>query len=113
MSKKLYKFNPDWLHTVLPCEDIIERMNDLNLSKNDFQNKMGYSSDSIDKLLKSEVSINKEIALKLEKVLDIPSSFWLNSENSYRQALAEKQEKENLTKDDVDWLKQIPRVELL
>jgi addiction module HigA family antidote len=107
MSKELYKFEPDWLHSVIPGSSIIERMEAMDLSKTNFAISMGYSDKHIHKILKGEASINEDTALRLEKVLDMPISFWMNLEGNYRQALAEKQEEENLAQ-NVDWLKQIP-----
>ncbi|CAC9620330.1 Antitoxin HigA / unknown domain [uncultured Gammaproteobacteria bacterium] len=107
MSKKLYSFKPDWGHEVIPGDSIVERMSDINLSKTDFARNMGYSDKHIYKIIKGEASITEDTALKLEKVLDIPASFWMNLESNYRQALAQEQEKQVLLV-NADWLKQIP-----
>ncbi len=106
MNKK-HRFQPDWRHTITPGASIIERMDDIALSKADFAINMGYSLKHIHQLIKAQARITEDTALKLEKVLDIPASFWLNAEKNYRQALAEKQEEENLAQ-NIDWLKQIP-----
>ncbi|ORU93596.1 MAG: hypothetical protein A6F72_07295 [Cycloclasticus sp. symbiont of Poecilosclerida sp. N] len=101
MSKKLYSFEPDWENKAIPGDSIIERMGDINLSRTDFARNMGYSTKHIYKIIKSEASINEDTALKLEKVLDIPASFWMNLEGNYRQALAREQEKQILLVDAV------------
>ncbi len=107
MSKKLYDFQPDWEHKIIPGDSIVERMNDINLSKADFAIKMGYSDKHIYKIIKNEASITEDTALRLEKVLGIAAIFWMNLESIYRQALAKEQEKQNLLQ-NADWLKQIP-----
>lgn len=107
MSKKLYSFQPNWEHTVIPGDSIVERMDDINLSKTNFAISMGYSDKHIHEIIKGEASITKDTALRLEKVLDIPASFWMNLESNYRQALVKEQEKQSLSQ-SAEWLKQIP-----
>lgn len=104
---KLHRFQPDWRHTITPGDSIIERMNDMALTKVDFATNMGYSPKHIHQLIKAKARITEEAALKLEKVLDIPASFWLNAEKNYRQALANEAEKQNLA-NSADWLKKLP-----
>ena len=112
MNKELYHFQPDWLHEIPPGESIAERMSDLSLSQSDFAIRMGYSKKHIHKLLKGKVSLSEEVALRLEKVLDIPASFWMNLETNYRQALAQEKEKQLLKKDAV-WLKKLPLKDMI
>ena len=107
MSNTLYSFEPDWRHEVLPGDSIAERIDDLNLSKKEFTIRMGYSAKHIHQLLKAEARISEDTALRLEKVLDIPASFWMNLESSYRKAVAKERERIQLA-NSVGWLKQIP-----
>ncbi|OIR25289.1 helix-turn-helix domain-containing protein [Bathymodiolus thermophilus thioautotrophic gill symbiont] len=107
MSKEIYKFQPDWLHLVPPGLSIKEDMVYIGLSQVDFAERMGYTQKHIHKLIKGEASITADTALKLEKVLSYPSSFWMNAESNYREALAKEEEKNELKKEG-DWLKKIP-----
>jgi plasmid maintenance system antidote protein VapI len=60
---------------------------------------MTFGIQPIHKLIKGEASITADTALKLEKVLSYPSSFWLNAESHYREALAKEKEKIALEKE--------------
>ncbi len=112
MSEKLYEFKPDWLHTIAPGESILERIQDLGLSKTSFAQNMDCSQKHIYKLIKGQASITEDTALRLEKVLGIPASFWVNAEKSYRNALAQKAEVEALAK-EADWLKKLPLKDMI
>ncbi len=104
---KSHRFQPDWRHTITPGDSIVERMNDMALTKVDFATNMGYSPKHIHQLIKAEARITEDTALKLEKVLDIPAGFWLNAEKNYRQAQAKEAEKQNLAS-NAGWLKRLP-----
>ncbi|CAC9482170.1 Antitoxin HigA / unknown domain [uncultured Gammaproteobacteria bacterium] len=112
MNKQLYKFEPDWLHLMPPGEFILEDMENLGLSQRDLANRTEYSTKHIHKLLKGEAPINADTALRLEKVLGVAASFWMNLENIYREALAKEEEKIALAKKK-EWLKKIPLKNML
>ncbi len=112
MSEKLYEFKPDWLHTITPGESILERIQDLGLSKRSFAQNMDCSQKHIYKLIKGQASITGDTALRLEKVLGIPAGFWINLESNYREALAQKAETEALVK-EADWLKKLPLKDMI
>ena len=112
MHKQLYKFEPDWLHLVPPGEIILEDMASLGLSQKDLASRTAYSTKHIHKLLKGEAPINANTALRLEKVLGVAASFWMNLENTYREALAKEEERISLAEEQ-DWLKQIPLKSML
>jgi addiction module HigA family antidote len=107
MSNAVNKFKPDWLHLVPPGLSMKEDMEHVGFSQVEFAQRMGYTAKHIHKLIKGEASITADTALKLEKVLSYPSSFWLNAESHYREALAKEKEKIALEKEQ-NWLKQIP-----
>jgi addiction module HigA family antidote len=79
MSNAVNKFKPDWLHLVPPGLSMKEDMEHVGFSQVEFAQRMGYTAKHIHKLIKGEASITADTALKLEKVLSYPSSFWLNT----------------------------------
>lgn len=107
MRNTVYEFKPDWLHLVPPGFSMKEDMDNIGLSQVEFAKRMDCSTKHVHKLIKGEASITTDTALKLEKVLSYPSSFWLNAESHYRGALAKENEKILLEKDQ-NWLKKIP-----
>lgn len=107
MSKNLYSFKPDWTHEVIPGDSIIERMEDISLSKTNLALSTGYSIKHIHNIINGDAAINETTALRLEKVLGISANFWSNLEGNYRIAL--EKEKESIKfANSIDWLKEIP-----
>ncbi|SMN15505.1 Plasmid maintenance system antidote protein [uncultured Candidatus Thioglobus sp.] len=111
MSDAKYEFKPDWLHLVPPGEIILESMQNIGLSQKQLAQRIEYSTKHIHKLLKGEAPINSDTALRLEKALDMPAYLWLNLENAYREALAQKTETEALSA-EADWLKELPLTDM-
>jgi HTH-type transcriptional regulator / antitoxin HigA len=79
------QFSPDWVSP--PGETITDILQECNMSKGEFAEKMGESIEFIDSLLIGQSIITDEIANKLENVLGSTSSFWLNRELQYRDKL--------------------------
>ncbi len=78
-------FQPNWASA--PGDTIAEILNDRNLSLQMFATKMDSSTLHVKDLLHGYISINDEIAQKLQNVLGASSEFWLNRENKYRDSL--------------------------
>ena len=53
----------------------------------EFSEMMNLSLDDTISLLTGELELTNEIALKLEKTLNISNSFWLHLESIYRERL--------------------------
>lgn len=65
-----------------PGETLLETIELLGISEVD---------ETIDGVIKGEKIIDLEIALKLERMTNVPARFWLNRERNYR----ERKRKEN------------------
>lgn len=61
-------------------EEIIE---DLNITQQEFAQRLGVSAKTISKLVNGEESISKETANKLSKLTGISIETWLNLQNAY------------------------------
>ena len=57
--------------------------------------------------MKGKAAITAETALQLERVLGIPASFWNNLERNYQEFVARQQEEE-LLRESMGWLKEVP-----
>lgn len=66
---------------------IKERLDERNISKKEFIVRMEMSKMDANKLINDEILLTKDIALKLELILEIPYKFWLNLEEIYRGKL--------------------------
>lgn len=64
-----------------PGETIKEQIDFNNLTIDSFAEAMGFTKDEAEDLLAGKTHITKTIAKKLEKVLIIPSHFWLSLES--------------------------------
>jgi HTH-type transcriptional regulator / antitoxin HigA len=69
-------------------DTLIDVLEERELTVGDFAILLVESEATIKKIIDGEAEITPEIALKLEKVLDIPVNFWNNRERNYREALA-------------------------
>ena len=98
-------FAPDYL--VTPGEMIEEELEYRHISKIDFAKRMGISSKHLNDIYKGSAPITPETAIKLERVLGMPISYWLNLEANYQSDLARINAEQQLV-EDLDWLKNQP-----
>ncbi|WP_158858271.1 helix-turn-helix transcriptional regulator [Lunatibacter salilacus] len=58
------------------------------ISQTDLAKRMGRPVKTINEIIQGKAAITPETAIQLEWALDIPASFWLESERNYRLELA-------------------------
>ncbi len=107
---KKNQYNPDYVSP--PGETIEEILNMLNMSQADLARRLGFSSKTVNEIVKGKAPITSTSALKLELVTGIPARFWNNRENNYREYLARLAEKENLVSAS-EWLRNFPINEMI
>jgi len=90
-----------------PGDTIQEHIDFIGMSQAEFAERMGRPKEKINDLVKGRLPLTTSTAFKLEKVLGIPASFWINAENSYRKYLYEVQQLEVLDKEK-EWLRKFP-----
>lgn len=73
-----------------PGRTIYEQLQNKGITYKEFGSSMEMTEDEIKKLLNGELSITPDIAVRLEKVLSIPSKFWVKLEGIYREKLKNK-----------------------
>lgn len=106
MSKQSFrKFSPDWV--VPPGATIADLLEERGWSQTEFAIRTEYTRKHVNLLIQGKVSITEDTAIRLERVLGSTVSFWLNREVLYREALARKEELNQLDH-CVGWLKQLP-----
>lgn len=91
MTKTNRPFTPDWVSP--PGDTIADILEERNLTVEQLTETLGYSSEFVNLLIKGEVSINEEIAIKLEQVIGFTADFWLRYEAQYQAGLARLQKK--------------------
>jgi len=92
MGRRSYQ--PD--DAIGPGATILETIEAINLSQKDLALRMGRDKAAINDLIKNKVSITEETAVRLENVLGIPASFWMNLDRNYRENLARIEEQKRL-----------------
>jgi addiction module HigA family antidote len=90
-----------------PGDTIQEHIDFIGMSQAELAERMGRAKEKINDIIKGREPITIPTAFQLEKVLDIPASFWLNREKTYRKELYELQQQEAFEKEK-DWLRKFP-----
>ena len=96
VNKGKNEYKPD---VVFPPGDTLQETIDaMGMSQTELATRMNVSEKHINEIVKGKATISEDTALRLERVLGIDASFWRNLENNYRQFLAEKSERERLSR---------------
>ncbi|MDB9535667.1 HigA family addiction module antitoxin [Dolichospermum planctonicum CS-1226] len=101
-SKIQNRYNPDYVSH--PGDTLLEVLEDRGMTQAELAERTGRPKKTINEIIKGKAAITPETALQLERVFNIPASFWNNRERHYREFLAQKEEKKRLAK-QVPWLK--------
>lgn len=104
------RFQPDY--SVSPGEILSEALEEKGLSQSDLAQRTGRPIKTINEIIQGKTSITPETAIQLERVLHIPSKFWLNLETNYQSFVAQEKERARLQK-YTDWLSEIPVASLV
>lgn len=105
-----HEYEPDFVSP--PGETLQDILDDIGMSQAELARRMGRPNKTINEIIKAETAILPRTALQLEKVLNIPASFWNNREKKYREYLAKKEEKKLLMQ-DVEWTRNFPINEMV
>ncbi len=94
-----------------PGDTIQETIDYMGMSQAELVERLGRPKEKVNDIIKGREPISTETAFRLEKVLGIPASFWINREHLYRQKLYEIEQEEKLAL-QYDWLKNFPLAEM-
>lgn len=90
-----------------PGETILETIENLRISQSELGERLGKSKAKTSDLINGKTSITNETARKLEMVLGISASFWLNLEKEYQEEILEIEKLEFL-KTCSEWINNFP-----
>lgn len=90
-----------------PGDTIQEHIDFIGMSQAELAERMGRSKVKINDIIKGREPVTTATAFQLEKVLGIPSRFWMNREATYRAELYELEQQEKLVLQK-DWLSAFP-----
>ena len=104
------RFQPDYV--IPPGETLLETLESIGMTQDALAKRAGRSAKSINRIIKGEEPITSDTALRFERVLGVPASFWGNLERNYREGLARIEECNKLAA-QVSWLRNIPLREMI
>jgi len=90
-----------------PGDTIQETINTIGMRQPELAERMGKNIKNVNRIIKGKEPITQNTAIQLERVLGIPSNFWLEREKEYRQELAQIEAEESLA-EDIHWLNEFP-----
>ncbi len=70
-----------------PGDAIAELLEEQGRSKQEFVDQVGFSESYINEILSGEAILTPDFAEALERVLKVPSHFWIRLESNYRRVL--------------------------
>ncbi len=82
----------------LPGETLAEILVEKGMSQNELAERMGQPKKTINEIIHGTAMITPEIALQLERVLNVPARLWLSREQHYQQHRAKIAEESRLKK---------------
>ena len=85
----------------MTIKDVLE---DHHMTQKELAVRLGLSEKHISKLINGEVPLTQDVAIRLERVLDIEASFWNGLEAAYREAIL-KVEYENSIDEEINFAK--------
>lgn len=90
-----------------PGETILETIENLGISQTELGERLGKNKAKTSDLINGKTSITNDTARKLEMVLGVSASFWLNLEKEYQEEIVEI-EKLAFLETCKEWLKGFP-----
>ncbi|MFA7057799.1 MAG: HigA family addiction module antitoxin [Candidatus Cloacimonadales bacterium] len=94
-----------------PGETLKEYLVNWNISQKELAMRLNLSHKHVNEIIKGKAPITIETAIKLEKVLGLPASFWLGLESTYQEAQARESLSE-VTEKEIEILKSVDYAEL-
>lgn len=85
---------------VAPGATIREQLEFRGMPQKEFAIRMGMSEKHISHLINGKVELTPEVAIRLEYVLGVPSSFWMKLEANYREQLSRVEAENDMEQDE-------------
>jgi len=104
------EYIPDFVSP--PGDTLQEILDSIGMSQRNLAERMGRPYKTINEIIKAKTAITPETAIQLEKVLDIPATFWINRESIYREHIAKVEDRMRL-QEHLCWLDNFPIKEMV
>lgn len=93
-KKKYYPLEPNY--AVPPGEILLDALEMRGISQARFASLIGVSTNTMSRLVRGESAMTSDMALRIERALDIPASLWMNAETNYQLCKKRREEREAL-----------------
>ena len=103
-------FAPDWVSP--PGDTILDLIEERGWTQAELADRLGYSRKHVNQMVKGKVTVTKDAAVRLERVLGSSVTFWLTREAQYRARCA-RLEAANRHAEWVWWIDSLPIKELM
>ena len=103
-------YSPDYVSP--PGETLADVLEDRGMSQAELARRTGLAIKTVNEIIKGKAPITPGTALKLERVLGVPASFWNAREQRYREFLARQAERNSLEA-QMKWARQFPVKEMI
>ena len=91
MRKKRNSFSQNY--AIPPGETLRETLNALGVTRAELGKRTGQSPKYIKEIVIGKTAISTDMAFKLDQVLKVPASFWINLERNYQKSTDHLKEK--------------------
>jgi len=95
---------------VHPGESLKEILTDRNMMQKELANRTGFTEKHISSIINGQSSISVEFAMKLECVLGVDATFWINLQSNYETKILEYLERENIAENELHVLEEISEI---
>jgi HTH-type transcriptional regulator/antitoxin HigA len=95
-----------------PGETLLDILEERGMSQAELSRRMGRPKKTINEIIQGKAAITHDTSLQLEKVLSVPSHFWINRQQHFDQYIARIEEREQFAL-HVNWLKRFPIREMI
>ena len=103
-SPVLFEYLPNY--AVPPGATLAEVLDERGMSQAELAQRTDLSAKHINRIVNGHVRISTDVAIRLERVTDVPARLWLRLEASYREHLARLDE--SALVDDLPLLEELP-----
>jgi len=105
------RYNPDYV--IHPGEYIAEILESRAIKKRDLAERIGLSVKAVSQIINGKALYSPDVALMLEKALQIDARIWINLVEAYQLHHAREKERRNLeTERTRDWVCRFPAADL-
>ncbi len=108
-NKMINEYEPDTVSP--PGETLQDVIDSFGMSQAELARRMGRPQKTVNEIINGKAAITPDTAIQLERVLNVPASFWNNREKRYREFLAKNEERKKMT-EYITWLTKFPLNEM-